>query len=309
MKIEENTPLAKFTNYKIGGPAKYFLRARNKKEIKEGIKWAESKKLKVFILGGGTNLLISDRGFNGLVLKVDIKNLNANGLRVRSGAGVEIKKLINFAIKNRLSGLEWAGGLPGTLGGAIRGNAGAFRGEIKDNIESVRSFNVKTLKARICLGRHCDFSYRNSFFKKHDNEEIILNAVLKLKKGDPKMIRATTQDKINFRKNRHPLEYPNSGSVFKNVDIKRVPKKTLEKFNHLIKTDPFPVLPTAVLISEAGLKGKRSGGAMISTKHPNFIVNVNNAKAKDILALIKLAKATIKRKFGVIIEEEVQIIR
>lgn len=323
IKIQKNILLSKFTNYRIGGPAKYFIRAKNEVEIKEGIKWAKSKKLKIFILGGGTNLLVSDKGFNGLVLKVGIRHLNFKGLRVHAGAGVLMKDLNNLAIKNKLSGLEWAGGLPGTLGGAIRGNAGAFRGEIKDNIESVQVLNVKTLKSRICLGKQCDFSYRTSFFKKHDNEEIILSATLKLAKGDQRKIKIATEDKIKFRKSRHPLEYPNSGSVFKNIPLDQIIKKNTLEYNESVrqssfnlrgitapvKNDPFPVIPTAFLISEAGLKGRKSGGAMISQKHPNFIVNINHAKAKDVLSLIKLAKTTLRRKFGVKAEEEVQIIK
>lgn len=309
LKIQKNVLLSKFTNYKIGGPARFFLSARTEKDLKNGIEWAKSKKLRIFILGGGTNLLVSDRGFNGLVIKIDIKYLKRIGLHIHSGAGVDMSDLIKFSIKNNLSGLEWAGGLPGTLGGAIRGNAGAFRGETKDSILSVKSFNVKSSRFMAYSRKKCDFSYRSSYFKNHDNEEIITSAILKLKRGNSKLIANKVKEKMKFRKLKHPLEYPNSGSVFKNVDIKKIPKKTLSKFRYVIKTDPFPVLPTAVLIANANLKGKKSGGAMISTKHPNFIVNVRKAKAKDVLALIRIAKQTVKKKFGVTLEEEVQIIK
>lgn len=308
IKIEENIILAGFTNYKIGGPARYFFQAKSVQELKEAIRWAKLKKQKIFILGGGTNLLFSDDGFRGLVLKPDINFMEVKGKKIKAGAGIQMADLVKLTIKNKLSGLEWAGGLPGTLGGAIRGNAGAFRGEIKDNIEFVKSLNVKTLKISTYNYKNCEFNYRNSFFKKHDGKEIVLSATLKLKKGGLKQIKSAVQDKIDFRNTRHPLEYPNSGSVFKNVNIKRVPKEVLAQMNHIIKTDPVPVIPTAYLISEANLKGASRGGAMISPKHPNFIVNVNNAKAKDVLALIKLAKSTIKQKFGITIEEEVQIV-
>ncbi len=324
IKIEENIILAGFTNYKIGGPARYFFQAKNVKELKEAIRWAKSKKQKIFILGGGTNLLFSDDGFKGLVLKPDINFLEVKEEKIKAGAGVQMSNLIKLAVKNKLSGLEWAGGLPGTLGGAIRGNAGAFRGETKDNIESVKSLNIKTLKISTYNKKNCEFDYRDSLFKKHDGEEIVLSATLKLKKGDQEQIKTAIQDKIDFRNNRHPLEYPNSGSVFKNVRItqkiadliaadsrgnsQRESALGLRWSAVPVKTDPFPVIPTAYLISEANLKGVSRGGAMISPKHPNFIVNVNNAKAKDVLALIKLAKSTIKQKFGITIEEEVQIL-
>ncbi len=307
-KVRKNVLLSKFSNYKIGGPARYFFIAQNVEEVKEAVLWTRRNKQKIFILGGGTNLLFGDRGFKGLVLKPEIKFLELEKTIVKVGAGVLMPDLLRFTIKHSLSGLEWAGGLPGTLGGAIRGNAGAFRGEIKDCVESVTSLNIETLKASIYSNKSCQFAYRSSFFKKRNDREIILNAALKLKMGNLKEIKAAIQDKIEFRNSRHPLEYPNSGSVFKNVNVKRVPKKVLAAMKHVIKPDPFPVIPTAYLISEAGLKGVQKGGAMISPKHPNFIVNINRAKAKDVLTLIHLVKSTLKRKFRITVEEEVQIV-
>ena len=323
IRIKENVSLSEYSNYKIGGRAKYFFEAKSVKDLKEAILWAKANKQKVFVLGGGTNLLFSDKGYNGLVLKVSINHLTSKGLCVRAGAGVQIEDLLKFSVKKKLSGLEWAGGLPGTLGGAIRGNAGAFKGEIKDNIESVESFNVKTLKVTVCKNKACQFSYRASFFKKKDGDYIITGAVIKLKRGNPKDIQASVQDKIDFRKSRHPLEYPNSGSVFKNIPLSQMVKENTLEYRESarqssfslrgitvpVKNDPFPVIPTAFLISAAGLKGTQVGGAMISTKHPNFIVNVKYAKAKDVLALIKLVKSTLERKFGITVEEEVQIVK
>lgn len=308
IRIRKNVPLSSYSNYKIGGRAKYFFEAKSISEIKEAILWAQKTRQKIFVLGGGTNLLFSDRGYSGLILKINIQYLKVKNNLISAGAGVSIEELLSFSLQHKLSGLEWAGGLPGTLGGAIRGNAGAFGGETKDNIESVEFFDVKTLEKLTCKNKACDFSYRTSLFKKKNGEFIITGAVLKLKKGDPKQIQSKIKDKIDFRKSRHPLEFPNSGSVFKNVDIKKFSQKILAKIKHVIKPDPFPVIPTAYLISEAGLKGRKVGGAMISTKHPNFIINVKNAKAKDILALISLVKSTLKRKFGVSVEEEVQIV-
>ncbi|MBI3589259.1 MAG: UDP-N-acetylmuramate dehydrogenase [Candidatus Liptonbacteria bacterium] len=308
IKIQKNVPLSKHSNYKIGGQARYFFEAKSIKDLKEAVVWARENKQKIFILGGGTNLLFSDAGFKGLVLKIDIQHLTANGLRIRVGAGVLMPDLLKFAIKQSFSGLEWAGGLPGTLGGAIRGNAGAFRGEIKDNIESVESFNIQTLKVKTYSDKSCQFGYRTSFFKKKDGEFIVTGAVLKLKKGNPKAIKFAIQDKIDFRRAKHPLEYPNTGSTFKNVDVKKFPKASLVQVRHVIKPDPFPVIPTAYLISEAGLKGLKRGKAMVSPKHPNFIVNLGGAKASHVKAVIKAVKAGVKRKFGITLEVEVQIV-
>ena len=204
-----------------------------------------------------------------------------------------------------LSGLEWAGGLPGTLGGAIRGNAGAFGGEIKDVILEVEALdekgNLKTLSRK-----QCNFSYRSSIFKK--NNWIVLSTALKLEKGNKKLIQSITKSHIRYREEKHPLEYPNAGSIFKNCDLKKIPKKIRNNFDHVIKIDPFPVVPTAYLISETGLKGLRVGRAEVSRKHPNYIVNLGKASAKDVLKLIYLVKEKVKKRFGIDLEEEIQLI-
>ena len=307
-KVKENISLLSLSNYKIGGPARFLFVAKTEQDVSAGIRLAKAKRQKIFILGGGTNLLISDRGFPGFVIKPDLDFTSKNGQKATVGAGTPIKQLLNFTIKNKLSGFEWAGGLPGTVGGAIYGNAGAFAGEIKDSVELVRSFNIKKEKFIQRNRRECNFEYRSSIFKKKRGEEIIVSAVFQLAPGNREKIKTAIEEKIKHREERQPLEYPNVGSIFKNVDVRKFPKKKLSEVTQVIKKDPFPVIPTAYLIAEAGLKGISFGGAMISPKHPNFIVNVENATANDVLALINLVKSEVKRKFGVILEEEVQMV-
>ena len=307
-KVKKKVSLKKYSNYKIGGPARYFFEARTSEDIKGAIEWAKINKQKYFILGGGTNILISDEGFKGLVIKINIKDLKVKGNKIYAGAGVLMKDLLNFTIKNKLSGLEWAGGLPGTFGGAIRGNAGAFGGEIKDSIETVEHFNVKNQRVFKHVKKHCAFGYRSSSFKAREGESVILAATLRLKKGNSEKIKQLVNERIKYRKDRQPLEYPNVGSIFKNVDIKNVPKVFLRKFRHKIKTDPFPVMPTAVIIAEAGLKGLKVGGAEVSRKHSNFIVNTRNAKATHVKTLIRKIKNVIYKKLKIKLEEEVQIL-
>ena len=308
IKIKKKVPLSKYSNYKIGGPARYFLSVKNIQELKEVVKWVKNNKLDFFILGGGTNLLIPDDGFSGLIIKPDFKTISFSGSRVRIGAGVSISDILKKTIQKKLSGLEWAGGLPGSFGGAVRANAGAFGGEIKDNIESVESFDLVSEKIIIRKNSACRFSYRNSIFKEKQGREVIISATVKLEKGDSKKIQESINEKINYRKERQPLEYPNIGSIFKNVDLKKVPPKFRKVFARSIKQDPIPVIPTARLISECGLKGISFGGAMISPKHPNFIVNVLDAKASDVLELMNLIKIEVKKKFNIVLEEEVQIV-
>ncbi len=321
-KLLENILLREWSNYKIGGPARYFFAPKTEKELVWAVAQAKKMKLDFFVLGGGTNLLIDDLGFNGLVIRPSIATLAAQGTKITVGAGVAMPELLAFAAKKSLAGLEWAGGLPGTVGGAIRGNAGCFGGEIKDVIESVRSFDTKTMRAVERRRATCKFDYRTSIFKQKNGSEIVLDAVLALKKGNRKKIEAAINEKIAHREKNHPLDYPNIGSIFKNVALHHVHAPSSPHYKQAlaagklrfrgsefsVKKDPFPVISAAKLISEAGLRGVSAGGAMISGKHPNFIVNVLGAASPEVKQLIGLAKAEVKKKFGLVLEEEVQVI-
>jgi len=308
VKILENVPLAPHSNYRIGGPARYFCEATNEEEIRAGVLFAREQNLRLFVLGGGTNLLISDSGFDGLVLKPSLMQLEAHGNIVTVGAGVLVSDLLKFTIQHSLSGLEWAGGLPGTVGGAVRGNAGAFRGEIKDRVVSVESFDVETLETISRDNVACQFGYRSSIFKEKNGREIILTTKINMIQGERAAIAAGIQDKVNYRLERHPMEYPNIGSTFKNVDLKLVPDEMRDAVAKVVKVDPFPVVPTAYLISEAGLRGTQHGGAQVSQKHPNFIVNLGGATAADVKFLIAVVKERVFEKYGIRLEEEIQLV-
>lgn len=308
MRILEEVPLAEHSNYRIGGPAQFFCEAANEEEIRGAVQFAHEQGAPLFVMGGATNLLIADEGFKGLVLKPAVMQLGVDGGTMTVGAGVTVRDMLKFTIEHSLSGLEWAGGLPGTVGGAIRGNAGAFRGEIKDRIVSVESFDVETLETIRRGNAECKFGYRASIFKEKNGREIILRATLNMDKGDAQKIAAGVQEKINYRLERHPMEYPNIGSTFKNVDLELVPKIWRDGFARVIKVDPFPVVPTAFLISEAGLRGTQHGGAMVSPKHPNFIVNLGGAKAADVKFLIATVKEKVFEKYAIRLEEEIQLV-
>jgi len=305
---QENVSLASFSNYKIGGPARYFFEAQSFEELHMALAWANEKKIILFILGGGTNLLFADAGYDGLVLKPALMDIKRDGSRVTVGAGVGVASFLEFCIAQELSGFEWAGGLPGTIGGAVRGNAGAFKGETKDSIMAAQSIVVDSLEERERDNIACRFGYRTSVFKELNGQEIILSAIFDLRAASSELIRRAIQEKIDYRIARHPIEYPNIGSIFKNVDLMQFPEERHADFVDVVKHDPFPVVPTAYLISEAGLKGMTHGGAMISPKHPNFIVNTGSATAEDVLALIALVKESVSKKFSVLLEEEVQIV-
>lgn len=305
--IKKDIPLKNHATFKIGGPARYFLIVKDKKNLVKALRVAKKLNLPIFVFGGGSNLLISEKGFNGLAVKIQ----NTDGIILKSAnvveafAGLPIKNLISFTARNSLGGLEWAGGLPGTIGGAVRGNAGAFGGEIKDSVVKVEALD-ENLNLRKLNNKQCGFSYRSSVFKQKN--WIILSVSVKLKKGNEKTIRKIAASNIKYRKDRHPMELPSAGSIFKNVPLSDFSPQFQEKLAAIVKKDPFPIVPAAYLISETGLKGIKTGGAQVSEKHPNFIVNLGGAKSEDILGLINLVKKEIKKKFGVEMETEVQMV-
>lgn len=318
-KVLNNVSLADFTSYKIGGPALYFAEISSAGDLKDVVsEWKNLTKnlseKKVFILGGGTNVLFNDSGYEGLVIHNKIQGIKileeTDMIKLKVGAGVLIKDLIDFCIEHNLSGLEWAGGLPGTLGGGIRGNAGAFGGEIKDIISGVSSINVSDFSIIERDKEECKFGYRQSVFKGEATDEVILEAVLTLRRGKGSDIEKSVNEKIQYRRERHPSleKEPNAGSTFKNIPTQGLPDEVINEFRDKIKKDPFPVLPVVKLIAGAGLTGVRVGGIEVSSMHPNYLVNKGSGRAWDVLGLIDKIKEKVFEKYRVKIEEEVTVI-
>ena len=308
MNLQQNIPLKNYSSYKIGGPANFFVEVESVEELKEVLRLARLSALDMIaILAGGTNVLISDEGFDGLVILNRIGGIiEGEGSNLTVGSGTLVSDFLAYCTENSFSGFEWAGGLPGTIGGAIRGNAGAFKGEIKDAVVGVESLDLKTLNEKIRNNAECQFAYRNSIFKSGEGiYEFITHVILALSLGAKKEIEEKIRQKVDYRNNRHPMDYPNIGSIFKNIPLNLLSNDLQKEFSSIVKTDPFPVVSTTKLLALCGLKGRMAGGAMISDKHPNFIINVNNAMASDVKALIEIAKQTIKEKYGIFLEEEI----
>ncbi len=306
--IKKNVLLKNYTTYKIGGPAKYFFIAKNKEDLLIALKVAKEFKLPIFILGGGSNILVSDKGFNGLIIKIQNTEYKIQNLKeIYAGAGADLTKLAYFSADNGLSGLEWAAGIPGTVGGAIYGHAQAFNIKISDAIKSVEAIDLKTLKLKIFTKKQCQFSLKNSIFKKNKNL-IIVSAVLELKKEDTGKIKSKIKEFLDYRKTRHPINFYSAGSTFVNPEIKIRNKKLLEKFSELKDYNKKGIIPSGYLIAKCGLSGKKIGQAKISEKHANFIVNLDQAKSQDVLKLMNLAKKKVKQTFGVLLKEEVQFV-
>lgn len=318
--LKTNIELKKHTTFKIGGPAKYFFIAQTKGGLIKAIKTAKEFNLPFFILGGGSNVLALDKGFKGLVINFQFSIATLRGVSryarssnfqkdgtIYTGAGVKLDDLVKLSLKNSLTGLEWAAGLPGTIGGAVFGNAAAFGFSTGDTIESVEALNADNLKIEKFSKKDCGFSNKETVFKKKKNL-IILSAVFKLKKGDKKEIQKKIKENLNYRKKNHPFNFPSAGCAFKNPKLTSKNQKLLRKFPELKKLIKGGMIPAAFLIEKCGLKGKKTGRAEFSKKHANFIVNLGGAKAKDVIKLIKIAKRRVENKFGIDLEEEIQII-
>ena len=283
--VQKNVLLKNYTTFHIGGPAKYFFAVKTKEDLIKAIKVAKKLKLPFFVLGGGSNLLVSDKRFKGLVIKNETRNFEIKKEKMIAESGIILNTLIKAAIKSGLSGLEKGSGIPGTLGGAVFGNSGWPKGDwaIGDLVEKAELLmpNGKIKK----VGRKWfSFGYRNSRLKKIKGEKpIILEVVLKFKKGKRKDLEKKRLEILRTRTQKIPAGF-SAGSIFKN---------------------PFQK-PAGFLIEKCNLKGKRIGHVKISEKHANFIVNLGSGRAKDVIKLINLAKKRVKNKFGVVLQEEIQ---
>ncbi len=283
MEFQNNVNLSEYISFKIGGPAKYFYIARTKEDLIEAVK----SKLPFFILGGGSNVLALDEGYNGLVIKVATSKLEVNDNEIFTEAGVNSSDLVGLASSSSLSGLEWAAGIPGTVGGAVYGNASAHGSRISDVIKEVEVLDKNTLEVKTLSAGECQFSEKSSIFKK-DKNLIVLSVVLRLEKGDKEAIIKKAKDNIHSREERQPLNYPSAGSMFINLQGEE---------------------PSSVLIDKAGLKGTKVGGVEISTKHAGFIINKGKATSKDVLELVEIIKKEVKAKYNIELEQEIQIIK
>jgi UDP-N-acetylmuramate dehydrogenase len=283
--FKKNVSLAPYTSFRIGGKAEYFFTAFKKEDAISAISFVKKTKKPFFILGFGSNLLVSDKGFKGLVIKIGFKDIRTKGLKITAEAGAPLGLLMLKAQESGLSGLEWLSGIPGTLGGAIRGNAGSFKKSMEDVVKKAEVLDARTGRIRFFSNKECGFGYRKSVFKKNNNL-VILSAELELKKKERKRIKEEMKKYFETKQQTQPLNFPSAGSVFKNPGKKSAGE----------------------LIELCGLKGKRIGGAEISEKHANFIVNKKNAKAKDVLSLINLAKKKVKSKFKINLEEEIVLL-
>ena len=282
-KAKYDESMANHTTFKIGGNAPLYIEVNKPSQLSQIVKLCKEENVEYFILGNGSNLLVSDKGVDYVVicLKGDFKNISLlDNNTLYCGAGASLASLCREAEKNGLSGLEFAWGIPGTVGGAAYMNAGAYGGEMKDVVYSVHHIdkdgNLGTIKSS-----DLNFSYRHSIYK--ENGYIIIGITVKLKLDNKNEIRNKMDDFMDRRKSKQPLEYPSAGSVFKRPEGNYA----------------------GTLIEQCGLKGKTIGGAQVSEKHAGFIINIGGATCNDVQQLIELIQSTVKDKTGYILEREI----
>lgn len=282
-QILQNELMARHTTFRIGGPADYFLVPDDKEQVRRIIEICKEENMPYCIIGNGSNLLVSDKGYRGVVIQLytQMAEIRADGENIYAQAGASLAKIAAAALREELTGFEFAAGIPGTLGGACIMNAGAYGGEMKDVLEEVTVL-TKEGEIRVISKENLDMGYRTSAAAK--NGDTVLEAVIKLEKGAKNKIQARMEELKEKRISKQPLEYPSAGSTFKRPEGYFAGK----------------------LIQDAGLRGYRIGGAMVSEKHCGFVINAGGATAADVDALIKYISQKVKEHAGVTLEPEVK---
>ena len=283
---KENEPLAAHCTFKIGGPARLFVQPVDHAQLCRTVALCKAQSVRYYLLGNGSNILFADEGYDGAVLDISSMQdaVEVHGTQLTAGAGVRLSALCKTALEHGLTGLEFAYGIPGTVGGAVYMNAGAYGGEMKDVLQSVRYLTQDgdIVEAETAV---LDLSYRHSIFE--ENGGCILSAMFHLKRGDPDAIKARMNELMAKRVEKQPLDKPSAGSTF---------KRPAGAF-------------AAALIDQCGLRGFRHGGAAVSEKHCGFVVNLGGATCADVLALCDEVRAIVKEKTGFVLEKEIRVVK
>ncbi len=300
MQFADNFPLKNVTTLNIGGPAKKFFIVKTQEELAEALHYAKQNNLSSLIIGGGSNLLISDAGFDGLVIKNEITGIKdtskvgPDSFEVCVKSGTLLQELIDYTIKSGLSGLQKLTGIPGTVGGAVYGNAGAYGQSISDHIVSVDQLNKS----------ECAFGYRSSIFK--TSKQAILEITFKLEPGDPEILKKEAEEVLAKRLVKYPAGIKCPGSFFKNLIASEIPEEILK--NIPPEKIVFGKVPAGALLEEVGAKGQSLNDIEISPIHGNLFINKGSGTAKDFYTLAKTYAIKVKEKFGLTLVPEVQLI-
>ncbi len=305
-----NEPMSKHTNMRIGGPAELYLTATDADELADAVEMANKETIPFYVFGGGSNLLVSDEGYKGLIIQIGFRDVKVREKTVIVDAGAITSAVARQSVTEGLEGLEWAGTLPGTIGGAVYGNSGCWGGEMKDVVVTVDAIKLADNKRVVYPNAQCRFGYRDSLFKHEPH--IILRATLGLKTAtDPASVKARMDEYAAQRKQSQPFTESSAGCMFKNFTFQD--ESELERLKNDVKEIPPEMLAkksisAGWLVAQIGMKGERIGDAEISDKHGNFILNLGNARAQDVLMLTSKAKMKIRDEYNIMLEDEVELV-
>ncbi|MEI7512125.1 MAG: UDP-N-acetylmuramate dehydrogenase [Candidatus Uhrbacteria bacterium] len=305
----ENEPMAKHTSFRVGGPARLYVVAPDVDAFVQAVQAAIQVQIPWYVYGGGSNLLVSDDGFEGVVIQIANRKISIEGNLITADAGAITAMIARQSVDAGLTGFEWAIGVPGTIGGAIFGDAGCYGGEMRDVIESVDVFRLSDNQRMTLTKEQCGFGYRTSMFKHEPH--LVLSCVLRLASSpDVVASKKKMEDIMAMRKEKQPLETSSAGCIFKNFEFTdaselEILRRHLEVPQSMIDKGQIPV---GWLIDQAGMKGKSLGEVEVSTKHCNFFINKGTAKAQDIIALISLVKMKVRDDLGIELHEEAQYV-
>ncbi len=308
--MEESEPLARHAVFKIGGPARFFVAAKSAKDVAAGVQLARERGAPWVMLGAGSNVLVSDQGFPGVVIHPAAGRIRVTGTELIADAGAPMARAVAAAAQAGLTGFEWAIGVPGTIGGSVFGNAGCFGSEMQDVVSSVAVFNALTGATESWPGSEARFSYRDSIFKRRP-ELVILSATLALRPGDSASGQRLIREHTARRAEAQDIGTHSAGCMFKNIPWTRRdvdPERLLERHPELVPFRQNPAIPAGFLIDQVGLKGRAIGRAKVSERHGNFFLNTGGATAEEVVMLAGLAKERVHRRYGLLLEEEIRYV-
>jgi UDP-N-acetylmuramate dehydrogenase len=303
LTVLSDAPLSRYTRFGIGGPADIYAETESVDAFIAALASAQASGSPVMVIGGGTNLIVSDAGFRGVVLRYRASHLTAQGACVSADAGAVLQTLVDFTVDHGLKGLETLAGIPGSVGAAVYGNAGAYGHAISERVRSVRFYDGYTV--RVFNNSQCEFRYRESVFKRR-KEWIVFSSELLLDAADAAALRKTADGIVQIRNEKFPVTMKCAGSIFKNLLLSELPA-------HVAAEVPPPVvregkIPAAWFLEQAGAKGLRRGEIHVADYHANLIYNAGAGTAADLCALIEELKNRVRARFGIEIEEEVQYV-
>lgn len=301
--IKRDVPLSVYTRFGIGGPADIYVETANAESFVEALRVARESGLPTVVIGGGTNLIVSDDGFRGVVLKLSSEQMRAEGTSVYVEGGALLQHLVDFTVDSGLKGLETMTGIPGSVGAAIYGNAGAYGHSIMERVATVRFFDGAAV--RVFDNAQCEFRYRESVFKRH-KEWIVFSAQLDLDSGDAAVLRAEADRILNIRNRKYPPTMKCAGSIFKNFLFSELPAGVAAQVPPNVVIEGK--VPSAWFLEQVGAKGMNEGGIHVADYHANLIYNAGNGTARELVGVIQELKRRVTGRWGIPLEEEVQYV-